>query len=134
MTDPTGRVVYGGSYYGVYVFTSDGVTGRLTYPLTCCSNEYAYGYGYGAGGVAYYGMAMHPSGKFIFAARASGSNKLDAYLVDGGNGGLTLAGSYATGAYPYTVAVDPTGKFVYVGNEGDSLRCRPTRWMRRPAG
>ena len=61
---------------------------------------------------------MHPNGQFLFAARANGG-QLDVFRVDGGNGGLTLAATYATGASPYSVVVDPTGKFVYVGNQSN---------------
>ena len=119
VTDPTGRMVYGGSYYGIYALASDAVTGRLTNAAPCCGNEYYYGYGVTAFGFAnrlYYGMAMHPNGQFLFAARANGG-QLDVFRVDGGNGGLTLAATYATGSNPYSVVVDPTGKFVYVGNQ-----------------
>ena len=119
VTDPTGRMVYGGSQYGIYAFTSDAVTGQLTYAIPARWLSKLRGYGVTATNCAnpqYYGMAMHPSGQFLFAARSNG-NKLDAYLVDGGNGGLTLAGTYGTGTAPRSVAVDPTGKFVYVGNQ-----------------
>jgi 6-phosphogluconolactonase (cycloisomerase 2 family) len=38
------------------------------------------------------------------------------YGVDSLSGALTLTGTVASGAYPYPVVVDPSGKFAYVAN------------------
>lgn len=59
--------------------------------------------------------AVHPSGNFVFAT--CGASIL-AYAVNSTSGALTaIAGSpFAAGAKPRTVAADPTGRFLYVGN------------------
>src|SRR4029077_7039470 len=84
VSDPTGRFVYAGSYYGIYGFTSDGVSGQLTYSVPCCSNAYSNGYGYNNQFQGNYGLAVHPSGNFLYAVETN-TNQVAAYLVDGGN-------------------------------------------------
>src|ERR1700687_6159233 len=59
--------------------------------------------------------------KFAYVANF-GSNNVSAYTI-GGGGALTLVGTYPTGnpvwRNPFSVAVDPTGRFVYVaGGQG----------------
>jgi 6-phosphogluconolactonase (cycloisomerase 2 family) len=69
--------------------------------------------------------AVDPSGKFLYVANGSelcpacpGANTVSAYTI-GATGALTpIAGSpFAAGAGPFSVAVDPTGRFVYVANQ-----------------
>ena len=75
VADPTGRFVYAGSYQGIYAFTSDGVSGQLTYSLPCCSGAYYYGYGYKSQNPANIGLAVHPSGNFLYAVENYGRTK-----------------------------------------------------------
>jgi YVTN family beta-propeller protein len=42
------------------------------------------------------------------------------YTVDATTGALTSVGTIAAGTAPVSVAVDPTGKFVYVTNSGSN--------------
>jgi 6-phosphogluconolactonase len=58
--------------------------------------------------------------QFAYVAN-SGSSNVSAYRI-GANGTLTpVPGSpFATGSYPQSVAVDPTGEFAYVANSGSS--------------
>ncbi|MFH1147247.1 MAG: beta-propeller fold lactonase family protein [Pseudomonadota bacterium] len=47
------------------------------------------------------------------------NSAISAYSINAGTGALTaVAGSpFATGSQPTSIAVDPTGKFVYVGGD-----------------
>jgi uncharacterized protein YjdB len=118
VADPTGRFVYEGSYYGIYAFRSDPVSGQLT-PVTTSYPAYGYGYGFNNQSAYHYGLAVHPSGNFLYAALYN-SGQVRAYLVDAGNGGLTPSATYTTGTNPSGVALDPTGKFLYAANAGSS--------------
>jgi hypothetical protein len=60
------------------------------------------------------GLAIHPSGKFVFA---TGLNALNAYQVDPSNGALKFVGSspFDGRNYPSIVpVVNPSGKFVFL--------------------
>ena len=67
-----------------------------------------------------------PSGRFLYALNCgancsgTGSGNIAAYKIDQLTGALTpIAGSpFATGQYPYSLAIDPTGHFAYVANAG----------------
>ena len=67
------------------------------------------------------GVAVHPSGKFVYVAAFSYpgfSGNISGYTINPSTGALTsIAGSpFAAGGEPRGVAVDPSGKFVYVAN------------------
>ena len=77
-----------------------------------------------AAGVTPDWVAVDPSGKFAYVADYCGigfcaSGTVSAFTIDSTTGALTpVPGSpYAAGTVPNTVAVDPSGKFVYVANE-----------------
>ena len=76
-----------------FVYSSHPVTGQLTYAIPNGSNDFWNGYGTVPHSVCppgYQGLALHPSGRFLFAARFSVcTGTLDSYQVDGSNGGLT---------------------------------------------
>lgn len=57
--------------------------------------------------------------EFVYVANHNSAD-LSAYAVDAGTGALTpIEGSpFATGYGPLGVAIDPSGKFVYVANNG----------------
>jgi 6-phosphogluconolactonase (cycloisomerase 2 family) len=59
-------------------------------------------------------LAMYPSGAFLFVANML-ENTVAAYRI-GLNGRLALVGKYRTAAQPSSVAVDPAGKYLLVGN------------------
>ena len=124
LADPTGRFVYSGGDQGVFVYSSNPVTGQLTYAIPSGSNDFFNGYGHTTLGVntRYEGLALHPSGRFLFAARFIGvTGTLDSYQVDGNNGGLTWTATIPTGPSPRAVVVDPSGKFVYTVNRTPEL-------------
>jgi 6-phosphogluconolactonase (cycloisomerase 2 family) len=61
--------------------------------------------------------AVSTTPKFAYATNL-GSNTVSAFTVSGTDGSLTPsgAGAFPTGAEPFGVAADPTGRFVYVSN------------------
>jgi 6-phosphogluconolactonase (cycloisomerase 2 family) len=67
-------------------------------------------------------FTAEPAGpEFVYVAN-SNSNNVSGYRIDAATGALTpISGSpFAAGLTPFSVAVDPTGKFAYVANEGDN--------------
>jgi YVTN family beta-propeller protein len=72
-------------------------------------------------------VALDPSGKFAYAADGGafpagsfgGSSSVSMYTVSSTTGALTSIGMIAA-EQPVSVAVDPSGKFVYVANENDA--------------
>jgi len=111
--DPSGKFLYesGG---GISGFTIDSSTGALTLiPGSPFSTL-------GSGDVD--GLAFHPSGKFLYAAAFS-TSKIAAYSIDTTTGVLTaVAGSVfslsnSNAPLPYSLTVDPTGKFLYALGE-----------------
>ena len=76
-----------------------------------------------AAGLNPIGSAVDPSGTFLFVANANGggtpgANTVSAYVIDADSGALTaVPGSpYTTDTLSVAVAVDPSGKFLYVTN------------------
>jgi 6-phosphogluconolactonase len=70
------------------------------------------------------GLAIHPSGKFLYAPSGSTQNGIMAWSIDTTTGGLTaLAGSpYDAGNLAFgPPAFDPSGKFLYVSAGGRGL-------------
>lgn len=62
------------------------------------------------------GLALHPSGKFLYAANSTG-NSISTFNV-ASDGTLTQAGNPtdARGIGPYGAVIDPTGKYLLVTN------------------
>ena len=68
-------------------------------------------------------VAATPAGTYLLATLSSAmvgadpNNKIVVYSIDSSTGALAEVGSpYATGEDPRSIAVDPTGQFVYVAN------------------
>src|SRR6266498_2883806 len=72
-----------------------------------------------AAGLAPAGVAVDPSGRFVYVANR-GSNTVSAYTVDANNGALKAVDGAlsAAGEAPSSVTIHPAGKFVYVTNSG----------------
>ena len=72
-------------------------------------------------GTAPMGMALHPSGQYIYVAN-SGDNTITGYrFIDVPLQLKTITGSpIAVGTTPVAVAAEPSGQFLYVANSGDS--------------
>jgi 6-phosphogluconolactonase len=71
------------------------------------------------------GLAIDPSGKFLYVANSSSSISTGNYVLGFSidpSGGLTpVPGSpFAAGLNPVSVAVEPSGRFVYVADNGGS--------------
>lgn len=69
-------------------------------------------------------VAVDPLGRYVYVANGNAAaSTISAYTMDSSTGRLTpIAGSpfAATGISPASIAIDPTGKFVYVANFGSS--------------
>jgi 6-phosphogluconolactonase len=69
-------------------------------------------------------IRIDPQGKYLFVPElTAGTSGVAVYPVDLTTGalGAAVAGSpFATGTNPYSVSVDPTDQFVYVGNDGSA--------------
>jgi 6-phosphogluconolactonase (cycloisomerase 2 family) len=63
-------------------------------------------------------VAVDPTGKFVYVANwgcsAASAGSVSMYTIDATTGVLTSIGTVAAGMAPVSVAVDPTGKSVYV--------------------
>ena len=97
---------------GVLAYMIDGATGALT-ALS--------GSPFQTAGFEALSVAADLTGKFAYVANGPVSNNVSAYTIDAGTGTLTaIPGSpFVAGPDPNFVAVDPTGKFVYVVNRDD---------------
>jgi 6-phosphogluconolactonase len=65
-------------------------------------------------GSAVEALAIHTSGKYLYAAN-SGSNNISLYTISS-TGGLTEGTSKLTGTSPTLLVMDPSGSFLYVAN------------------
>jgi 6-phosphogluconolactonase (cycloisomerase 2 family) len=101
----------------VSAFTVDPTAGTLT-PIT--------GSPFPNPGSGAASVTADPSGKFLYTANQFGStgNTVTAYSITpsgSSKGGLTPVGSpFPSGAGAFSVAVDPSGQFAYVGNVGNN--------------
>jgi hypothetical protein len=113
--DPSGKFAYVTSYSGtVSVYTINSITGDL---IPAPGSPFA-------ANLSPVSVAVDPSGKFAYVANYCGNGgcsigAVSAFNINTTTGALTpVPGSpYATGAVPNTVAVDPSGKFVYVASQ-----------------
>jgi len=111
--DPSGKYAYvaNNASANVSAYSIDRGTGGLT-ALTASPF---------AAGTNPTSVTADASGTFLFVANAqgfggSGGNTISAYTINANSGALTpVAGSpFATDIHPASVAVDPSGKFLYV--------------------
>jgi 6-phosphogluconolactonase (cycloisomerase 2 family) len=115
---PSGKFAYvvvgGGDFCSsVYEYALDGTTGGLTPTGTIttagCTSRW---------------VAIDPSGKFAYVANTDGtvSGSIAMYSIDATTGALTSTGTIdaASGFWPSSMAIDPSGKFAYVVNYGSS--------------
>ncbi|HZL54715.1 MAG TPA: beta-propeller fold lactonase family protein, partial [Solirubrobacteraceae bacterium] len=76
----------------------------------------------GSGGAASFGIAVTPDGAHVYVTNDNGGSSISQYSVDPSTGALTpltpatVATSGVGGAEPEDVAVDPSGRWVYVAN------------------
>jgi 6-phosphogluconolactonase len=66
-------------------------------------------------------IAVHPSGKFLYASNRAGIDTISAFSIDPAKGTLKLKDEYPTmGKTPRNFAIDPTGKFLLAANQGSN--------------
>jgi YVTN family beta-propeller protein len=112
VVDPSGKFAYvangSGGSTGVSMYTINSATGALTSIGTI------------AAGDSPNSVAVDPSGNFVYVANASATpgsaGNVSMYTINGTTGALTSIGTIAAGDIPNSVAVDPSGSFVYVAN------------------
>lgn len=98
---------------GISMFSIDGTTGALTFMGTASSGGRAAS------------VAVDPISQFVYATNDNNSspavgNSVSMYTIDATTGVLTSIGTIPAGTNPVSVAVDPTGKFVYVTNSSSN--------------
>jgi 6-phosphogluconolactonase len=91
---------------GIYAFRYDANSGKLT-PLGVAAETQDPSW-----------VAIHPSGKFLYAANEAGKNSMvSAFAVDAHTGKLKLLNQLpALGEDPCYISFDKTGKYVLVAN------------------
>lgn len=63
---------------------------------------------------------VSPDGKFLYASNRGGSNTIAIYKINSGNGKLSIIGHQSTlGKAPRNFSIDPSGKFLLVGNQNN---------------
>jgi 6-phosphogluconolactonase len=105
-------LVYVGTYTtktaskGIYAFRYDASSGKLT-PIGVAAETPDPSW-----------VAIHPSGKFLYAVNEAGKNSMvSAFAIDSGSGKLTLLNQLpALGEDPCYLSFDRTGKYVFVAN------------------
>jgi 6-phosphogluconolactonase len=66
-------------------------------------------------------IAVHPSGKFLYASNRAGIDTISAFAIDPAKGTLHLKNEYPTmGKTPRNFAIDPTGKFLLAANQASN--------------
>ncbi len=106
--DPSGAVIYTANFpASVSAFKVDASTGVLT-PVA--GNPQAIP-------VSSY-ISIDPQGKFLFVTENTGVGVYPIDLSTGALGSAVAGSPFAADNHPYSVSIDPTGQFVYVGNDG----------------
>jgi 6-phosphogluconolactonase (cycloisomerase 2 family) len=110
--DPQCKFVYAANLFSPNIsgYKVDAITGTLTSVA---------GSPFQTGGPLPEALAMHPSGRFLYAATSS--NSIAAYAIDRATGTLTSRGSVAGPASGLSaIAVHPGGRFLYASAGGSS--------------
>ncbi len=125
--DPSGRFVYVTNWDtgDVAAFTLDASTGALA--RTDCGGGSGCGSGnpmnFKVGANATSNIAFERAGKYAYLTAMS-TNEIERYAIDQTTGALSSAVSVSAGpagTNPTYVAIDPTGRFLYTANAGDSV-------------
>jgi 6-phosphogluconolactonase len=109
---PKQSLVYIGTYtgpqsQGIYAFRFDAASGKLT-PLGVAAETRNPSF-----------VAVHPSGKFLYAANETNNGAVTAYSLDAASGKLTELNTVPShGGGPCYVTTDKTGKVAMVANYG----------------
>ncbi len=95
----------GREFMGIQVYSVNRTSGQLTYVNHFATHPVRV-------------LAIDYTGKYVFAAEDT-ADLLQVFSLNGSTGALTLLGSYPTGKYPSSVAVDVSNNYVYVTNGGN---------------
>ena len=129
--DPAGRFAFvvNSVSSDISAYTINATTGALT-QINCGGGAGCNGASFLAGS-APLSITIDPSGRFAYVANNTNSGSISAYTINAGNGTLARVdcgggsgcsigngADFTAGTYPYSVSVDPSGKFVYVTNDG----------------
>jgi 6-phosphogluconolactonase len=84
-------------------------------------------------------IAVHPSGKFLYASNRANIDTISAFSIDPLKGTIKLKNEYPTmGKTPRNFAIDPTGKFLLVANQESNnivvFRIDPNTGALNPTG
>jgi 6-phosphogluconolactonase (cycloisomerase 2 family) len=111
---PNGKFLYVGSFSSLHGFLVDEETGALA-PLPGLPVPG------GNSDATAIDVAIDPQGRYLYATDFVGS--VYGYRIDGASGALSaVPGSPFDGRpSPYSLAIDPAGRFVYVGNDDANL-------------
>lgn len=127
--DPTGKFAYvansgcsptvGDSVGNISMYTIDSSTGTLTRIGTSVAADFGTG-----------SLAVDPSGRFVYATNWGDGDyggSVSMYTIDATSGALTSTGTVVApcapppspgSCAPWSVAIDPSGMFAYVADEG----------------
>jgi YVTN family beta-propeller protein len=103
---------------------SAGTATITVYPAPSAGNFSTATFTISAGGINPQSITIDPTGKFVYVANTgcpeSFVGNVSLYSINATTGVLTSIGPPVNADFgPHSVAVDPTGKFVYVANDGD---------------
>jgi 6-phosphogluconolactonase (cycloisomerase 2 family) len=64
-------------------------------------------------------LTIDPQGAYLYTTHFLGNNQISGFKIDPSSGALAaVPGSPVTGNAPYSAAVDPSGRFLYIGVDG----------------
>jgi 6-phosphogluconolactonase (cycloisomerase 2 family) len=111
---PSGTFLYAsGAFLGITGYAVDGATGALT--------QLAGSPFIPAGAFLNSKVVVHPSGNFLYMADFDADGVRAFPIAADGSVGTEITGSpFAAGTGPRGITLDPTGKFAYAINDGDS--------------
>jgi YVTN family beta-propeller protein len=104
--DPSGKFLYVANNFNntISVFSIDAGTGALTRvgaPVRTARARTS--------------LAIDPASRFLYAAHQDGQ-RISVFRIDQATGALSSASTLEPGTSPYAIAVDPSGKFLYVSD------------------
>lgn len=68
-------------------------------------------------------IAMDPRGEYVYVSNFIFTRHVSGFSISPGSGALTpVTGSPVTASSPYSLALDPSGRFVFVGEDGMGTR------------
>lgn len=117
VVDPSGKFAYVPNGDGVVpnavaMYTINATTGALTSIGEAAVEGFAHS------------LAVDPTGKFAYVATSSSTfgsaGNVFTYAINAMTGALASIGTIPAGTDPASIAVDPAGKFAYVGNSSSN--------------